>query len=106
MQVNKSIISVPLDNGQNAIITLVPESSNPKALNEISVVEAYENGEATIEIFEDFCYEYDVNGGFVLNKIDGIVTPSKLNQVTGRISPNIYVSTLSIDIMNIRNGER
>ena len=106
MQLNKSIITLTLNNEQKAIITLIPESIYPKALSEILPAEAHENGEACVQILEGFSYEYEVKGDFSLNKIDGIVTPSKLKKSIGRITPNIYVGTLTIDILQESNGEK
>ena len=106
MQVNKCTISVTLDDGRHAVITLVAESSYPNALKEIAVAEAHDNGEAPVQILEGFSYEYEINDGFILSKIDGIVIPSKLQQFRGRISPNIYVGTLSIDIIDAEDHEK
>jgi hypothetical protein len=68
------------------------------------VEDAVENGEAQFQIQEGCFYEYKISDNFRL-KTSEIVSQSKINPCTGRISPNIYVGTLSLDILNAR-GEK
>lgn len=61
--------------------------------------DAPENGESPYQITEGCSYEYKITGGYNLSLPD-IVTQSKVNKSAGRISPNIYVGTLCIDILD------
>jgi len=61
--------------------------------------DAIENGEATVQIREGCFYEYKITPGYSLSPSE-IVTISKVNESSGRISPNIYVGTLSIDVLD------
>lgn len=61
--------------------------------------DAVENGEATFQIKEGCYYEYKISDGFCLETSE-IVSQSKVNLSSGRISPNIYVGTLRIGVLN------
>lgn len=68
--------------------------------------EAESNGESIYQIVEGHSYEYSVTEGYLLQEIGGIVSQSKLNKGQGRITPNIYVGTLSIEVINETNNEQ
>jgi predicted component of viral defense system (DUF524 family) len=61
--------------------------------------DASDNAEARFQIKEGFSYEYKLSTGFNLAESE-IVTPSRVNPSSGRISPNVYVGTLSIDVLD------
>lgn len=61
--------------------------------------DAIENGEAPFQIQEGCFYEYKITNGFSLDTSE-IVSQSKVNNSSGRISPNIYVGTLNIDVLD------
>ena len=63
------------------------------------VEDAVENGEAPFQIQEGCFYEYKISDNFRLETTE-IVSRSKINPSSGRISPNIYVGTLSLNILN------
>jgi len=77
-------------------LTLFGEASGKETIFERS--DAFENGEATFQIMEGCFYEYKIDDRFYLQPSD-IVSQSKINKSSGRISPNIYVGTLSIDVL-------
>ena len=82
-------------------LEIIPEKgSHCRILNEL---EAVEHGECIYQIMEGQSYEYEFIGGekYMLSAIvDGIVLPSRRNSARGRISPNMYVGTLKLFIIN------
>jgi len=88
----------------NVVLTLYGENSGETL---IEINDALENGEAPFQIKEGSYYEYKITNGFSLRPSE-IVSQSKVNASSGRISPNIYVGTLSIDVLDaekIKCGE-
>ena len=65
----------------------------------IEKLDAIENGEASFQLKEGCYYEYKIDSGFSLSPSE-IVSQSKVNDSLGRISPNIYVGTLNIDVLD------
>ena len=102
---NKLTIPVSLPN-RNVELIIYGENQG-ETLFEKS--DAFENGEAVYQIIEGNNYEYEISGSCTLNPDNlGIVTQSKVNKSAGRISPNIYVGTLNIDVLSsdkIKCGE-
>lgn len=95
MEENKLIISDIIP-GEDVELTLVGEKS---AATLEEKPDAFENGEAPYQIMEGCFYEYKITGGYCLEQSE-IVSPSKFNDSSGRISPNIYVGTLNINVLN------
>lgn len=77
-------------------LVLVGESSGETLFE---VADALENGEAPFQIKEGCNYEYKITNGYSLAPSE-IVSLSKINDSSGRISPNIYVGTLNIDVLD------
>ncbi len=97
---NKKIIPVAIANTNVKIeLTIFGESSTEETVFELSNAEAIANGEAPFQIKEGCFYEYKITDGFCLDLPD-IVSQSKVNSSSGRISPNIYVGTLTIGILD------
>ena len=97
----KDCLQISLDTIESGLIlTIYPEGSSE--LREIDVFEAQEFSECQYQILEGNSYEYSFNkDNFQLEaSISGIVIPSKRYSSSGRIVPNIYVGTLSLDIIN------
>lgn len=61
--------------------------------------DAMENGEAPIQIQEGCFYEYCLTEGYTLLSSE-IVSRSKINPSTGRLSPNVYVGTLTLYVID------
>jgi predicted component of viral defense system (DUF524 family) len=61
--------------------------------------DARENGEARFQIKEGCSYEYTLPFGYSLEESE-IVSLSKVNISSGRITPNVYVGTLTIDVLD------
>jgi len=97
----KDFLQIPLDNLESGLIlTIYPEGN--ALFREIDVLEAEEFSESKFQILEGNSYEYNFNKDtFQLSaSISGIVIPSKRHSSSGRIVPNIYVGTLTLDILN------
>lgn len=86
------------------ILMIYPEGN--AIFREIDILEAQEFSESQFQILEGNSYEYHFNkDNFQLSaSISGIVTPSKRHSSSGRIVPNIYVGTLTLDIFNTTNN--
>lgn len=98
----KDILQIPFDTiDSGLVLTIYPEGN--AELREINISEAKEFSESQFQILEGNCYEYHFNkDNFQLSaSISGIVIPSKRHSSSGRIVPNIYVGTLTLDILNI-----
>lgn len=94
-------LQIPLDNLEpGLVLTIYPEGN--AVFREIDVLQAQEFSESQFQILEGNSYEYSFNrDNFqLLASISGIVIPSKRHPSSGRIVPNIYVGTLSLDIIN------
>jgi len=82
---------------QNITLSIFGETNNVKTVFE--QFDAAENGEAPIQLKEGCFYEYKLTDKFVLETSD-YVSQSKVNPSSGRISPNIYVGTLTLNILD------
>lgn len=99
----KSQLTIPLDlNDQDVVLSIYGENN----IEEIEESEALANGEAPYQLKEGNFYEYDISEGYFLEGSE-IVTTSKIKGrgSSGTISPNIYVGTLTISILNARKEE-
>lgn len=97
----KDILQIPLDDIESGLcLTIYPEGN--AEFREIDFLEAQEFSESQHQILEGNSYEYHFNSNnFQLSaSISGIVIPSKRHSSSGRIVPNIYVGTLTLDILN------
>src|SRR6056297_2654497 len=92
-------IQIQLANGKEAELLILAEV--PESLRKIEGTEASNNLEAQVQLLEGYQYEYQLTEGYSFAKDDqGIISQSNLNPNTGRLSPNIYVGTIQIDILN------
>lgn len=102
----KDILQIPFDTIESGLVlTIYPEGN--AEFREINISEAKEFSESQFQILEGNCYEYHFNkDNFQLSaSISGIVIPSKRHSSSGRIVPNIYVGTLTLDILNIAENK-
>jgi hypothetical protein len=96
-------INIPIKICEKEIVlTISGEASNKETIFE--VLDALENGEAPFQLKEGCFYEYKITEGFDLEPSE-IVSQSKVNVSSGRISPNIYVGTLSIGVRDKEKNE-
>jgi predicted component of viral defense system (DUF524 family) len=101
MSQNKIVIPVSVLS-RNIELTIYGESGGETIVEKS---DATENGEAIFQIKEGCFYEYKIQDGFCLATSE-IVNRSKFNLSTGRISPNIYVGTLAIDVLKADTQEK
>ncbi|KAA5534512.1 DUF2357 domain-containing protein [Taibaiella lutea] len=94
-----STFEILLNNKSSIKITLWGEQSDENSILKIDAAEAFENGEAEIQIKEGLSYEYQLESGYSFDSHELIKT-SRSNSNSGRIVPNIYVGTISFDILN------
>ncbi|GGP02629.1 hypothetical protein GCM10010992_07880 [Cloacibacterium rupense] len=97
----KEFLEIPLNLIESGLIlTIYPEGNSE--IREIDDFEAKEFSESKYQILEGNTYEYYFNkSNYQLSaNISGIVIPSKKHVTSGRIVPNIYVGTLSLDIVD------
>ena len=83
---------------KNITVTIYPE--NKSKLFHLSVEEAQENGESQYQILEGNSYDYAISHeDFRLScNYKGIVSKLSRDASSGRIVPNIYVGTLSLNL--------
>lgn len=94
----KSDLTIPLVLcNQNVLLNIYGDNN----ICEIEEEEAIANGESRFQIKEGNFYEYKITDGFYLQCTE-YISQSKIRgqESSGRITPNIYVGTLSIVILN------
>jgi hypothetical protein len=97
-------ITIPITIADQKVELIISgDSSNEETIIEKS--DAFEFCEAPVQIKEGHFYEYKLSKGYNLQPSE-VVTQSKINPCTGRISPNIYVGTLVIGIMNSEKNKK
>lgn len=101
---NKETLVTNIDN-QEVVLSIFGEHAAKKTIFNIEKEKAFANGEAPVQIIEGCFYEYEISEDFCLEP-SKIVSQSKLNQSSGRISPNIYVGTLTIGVLEIKNRKK
>jgi len=101
MTANKIVIPI-ITSEKKIELTLYGESTDETI---ITKEDAFENGEATIQIKEGHFYEYKIEDGYFLQNSE-IVSHSKINKSLGRIAPNIYVGTLGIDVFKSDTAQK
>ena len=101
MEVNELHIEIPYDVfGKKVILSVYPE--NKAKLFLLSAEEAQEHGESPYQLLEGQGYDYAISDSdFRLNcSNSGIVSQLARKPSEGRIVPNIYVGTLSLDLID------
>lgn len=96
----KNKITIPLRlQGRIANLELFGKTQKDK----VSYCEdAIEKGESPYQIMEGSVYEYLLSVGYSLRESE-LISQSRTYNHTGYISPNIYVGTLNIEILNSNN---
>lgn len=99
---NKLVIPVSV-NGEVISLTIFGESTT---LFNIPANDAIENGESEFQLVEGNFYEYQLSSEEYHLNAPEIVTPSRIKKSYGRISPNIYVGTLTVEVCNAKTNEK
>src|SRR5690554_5814465 len=98
-------LQIRLDEIESGLtLSIYPEGNSDFRV--IDTLEADEFSESLHQILEGNTYEYDFNQSSYQLKADvpGIVIPSKRHASSGRIVPNIYVGTLTLEIVDTENN--
>lgn len=97
-------IKIPLNHIYNGL-TLTIDADQEDTAFTIDEEKAIENGESPYQILEGKSYTYFLTGGsYQLKPIKGIITSIKRNkEYQGRITPGIYVGTLSLELVSDSN---
>lgn len=96
----KKQIEIPLNDLEKGLaLKLVSRKDNTLFDAEDS---AAENAEARYQIVEGFFYDFELKSDRyqLIDTGDNIVVPHKINPTLGTISPNIYVGTLRLPVIN------
>ncbi|MEJ8755449.1 DUF2357 domain-containing protein [Pontibacter sp. H259] len=93
-------IVVALSDGCTIIFTIFSESHSNDSLRLIDDAEAVEHGEAPLQLLEGYCYEYSIDSNYKLQEVPNIISSSRVNKSTGRITPNIYVGSLELEVLD------
>jgi predicted component of viral defense system (DUF524 family) len=101
MAENKQVISLKIED-EEVHLTIYGEDST---ISLIDMNEAHVNGEAELQIIEGNFYEYKISDGYYLEPSE-IVARSRVTKNSGRISPNIYVGSLSIDVFKTSSDQK
>ena len=97
-------IEISINTSKDEIkLTIFRESGMPESL--IYREDGIANGEAAYQLMEGCFYEYSITRGYQLEASE-IISISKINPSSGRISPNTYVGTLAIPIIETSTNER
>ena len=102
MDGNELLITAETADGIVSVRIIAEERSEP-TIFELDEWEAFEHGEARIQLMEGCFYEYEVSGCYVLRP-SPVVVPSRINPAMGRLTPNVYVGTLTIEVLRSSDG--
>ena len=98
-----SKLKIPLEFTEAGSLILFAEDTDKTTLFEIDQLEAIENGESCYQLVEGCAYEYEfTDTALTFEKLSGIISVSKRQSFCGRITPNIYVGTLYLNVY--KNG--
>lgn len=101
MRESKKHIEIDIPNLNDKLsITIYEEYDNSLFL--VNENEAITNGEAVVQLLEGRSYEYKLSKDNyrLFTSIKGIVSTSNRDNSSGRITPNIYVGTLSLFVQD------
>ncbi|MBK9732183.1 MAG: DUF2357 domain-containing protein [Chitinophagaceae bacterium] len=65
-----------------------------------------EESEAPYQIVEGKFYDYKIDNGYFLKDSFGIVSGNDFDKSVGRIAPNIYVGTLTLDVCHTKTADK
>ncbi|MEP7267745.1 MAG: DUF2357 domain-containing protein [Saprospiraceae bacterium] len=87
-------------------VTVLISSPSVDSLFLIDKNESFQNGESPFQIREGYFYNFQIDKGYLLSDNYGIVTANRYNKSVGTISPNIYVGTLTIDVLKVDSNNK
>ena len=104
MGTNELLLTIETGDGPVSV-RIIAEDRNVPTIFELDEWEAFEHGEARIQLMEGCFYEYEVSGDYLLAPSPAVV-PSRINPTLGRLTPTVFVGTLTIDILRLSDGLR
>ena len=102
MEGNELLISTETSDGTVSVRIIAEERSEP-TIFELDEWDAFEHGEARVQLLEGCFYEYEVFGDYLLGPSPAVV-PSRINPAMGRLTPHVYVGTLTIGVLRLSDG--
>lgn len=84
-------------------VRIIAEEHGEPTIFELDEWEAFEHGEARVQLMEGCFYEYEVLGDYLLRPSPAVV-PSRINRAMGRLTPHVYVGTLTIEVIRWPDG--
>ncbi|CAM4232022.1 DUF2357 domain-containing protein [Gillisia limnaea] len=96
-------VNIPLDSVEEGLFLHIKAKAHYSVFK---VEDAEANGEAPFQIKEGNFYHYKFSSSSYYFKTDEIVEQDPFNKHQGRISPNIYVGTLSISLFRKDSAEQ
>lgn len=99
MEGNELLINAETADGLVSVRIIAEERGEP-TIFELDEWEAFEHGEARTQLLEGCFYEYEVLGDYMLRPSPAVV-PSRIHPTMGRLIPNVYVGTLTIEVLRL-----
>ena len=99
-------IHIPLLDGSQVNFSIFSESENAVSLRLIAESDAAEYGEAPLQLMEGFSYEYKIEDGYKLQEVPKVVSISRISKSSGRITPNIFVGTLLLEVLDEKTSAK
>lgn len=103
MEGKELLITTETADGIISVRVIAEERAEP-TIFELDEWEAFEHGEARVQLLEGCFYEYEVLGDYLLRPSPAVV-PSRINAAMGRLTPNVYVGTLTIEVLRLSDGD-
>jgi hypothetical protein len=102
MEGNELLINADTTGGIVSVRIIAEERTEP-TIFELDEWEAFEHGEARVQLLEGCFYEYEVFGDCVLRPSPAVV-PSRIHPAMGRLTPHVYVGTLTIEVLRLSDN--
>lgn len=102
MEGKELLITIETADGGVSVRVIAEERTEP-TIFELDEWEAFEHGEARVQLLEGCFYEYEVLGNYLLRPSPAVV-PSRINPAMGRLTPNVYVGTLTIEVLRLSDS--
>ena len=101
---NASRLDIPVETDDGTIRLIIYEEK-PNTLCKESEIDAIAKGESPYQLKEGCAYEYSLPEGYSL-RAAGIAHPFRSNPHTGRLTPGVFVGTLTVDVIKLSDNAR
>ncbi len=102
MEGNELVVSAEVADGI-VLVRIIAEDRSEPTIFELEEWEAYEHGEARVQLLEGCHYEYEVLGDYLLRPSPAVI-PSRINPAIGRLAPQVYVGTLTVEVLKLQDN--